>query len=317
MDTARRMGWRPNPLASAYMAHLRRSKPLNYQANLAFLISNPESGRLSEQPTHSRSHYLGAKERAAQFGYGMEPLWLNEPLLTARRLTGILRSRNIPGVIVPGMVSPEGILDGLGWRHFTPVALGYTSVVSRFHRVTANTSAGFMVVLENVRRLGYRKIGVVVSRAYDEQVNHGVLFPAYYIRDRWGGDCDMRICDFQGTGEADVAIIQAWLREHRPEIILGEETTWQAVRRMGWRVPQDVAFANVDVAPEYPHIAGLNQRHELHGAVAVDVLVGQLAQNERGLPEVPRVVLVPGAWSEGLSAPPAEKRTRVRLTVNR
>lgn len=317
MAAARRMGWKVNPLAAAYMAHLRRLKrPSTYQANLAFLMSNPAGGRVTDQLPHVQKHFKGAKERALELGYELEPVWLHEPHLTAKRLTGILRSRNIPGLIAPGVSEPASVMDKLGWSHFASVAMGFTPSKSRLHRVTADTFDGFALVLDAMRRLGYRRIAVVVSREYDEQVNHGVHFPVSYLRDRWGDDCRIDVCDYPTSSPAEIPGIQEWLARRSPEVVLGEEIAWQAIGRMGWRVPQDVAFANVDWSVEYKEIAGFNQRHELHGSVAVDLLVSQVTHNERGLPAIPRVVLVPGTWEPGASVPAAADRARARRAVN-
>jgi LacI family transcriptional regulator len=72
---------------------------------------------------------------------------------------------------------------------------------------------------------------------------------------------------------------------------------------MDWRIPADVAFVSVDRSPDYPETAGFNQRHDIHGALAIDVLVGQLNSNMRGLPEHPMLHLVDGQWEDGDSAP--------------
>ncbi|MDR1283572.1 MAG: LacI family transcriptional regulator [Opitutaceae bacterium] len=304
LAVARGMGWRTNPFASAYMAQLRRQRrKQTYQASLAFLLSNPASGRLSDQLPHVQKHYKGAVERAGELGYGVELVWLHEPHLSARRLADILRSRNIPGLLVPGVVEPVALFEKFDWKNFASVAMGFTPSKSRLHRVTVDTSAGFSLVLKNLRKLGYRKIGIAVSRDYDRQVNHGVYFPVYYAREWWREDCCIEICDFTAPDESAIPGIQDWLRNYRPEVVLGEDITWQAIRRMGWQVPRDVAFATVDWSEDYARIAGLNQRHELHGSVAVDLLVSQVSQNEMGLPKVPRVILLPGEWSPGPSAP--------------
>src|SRR5690606_11827530 len=121
---------------------------------------------------------------------------------------------------------------------------------------------------------------------------------------REGSDCQIMLCRFKTSGGREMAGIADWLRENRPEVVLAEDVTWRAIRLMKWRVPQDIAFISVDWAPEFPLIGGFNQRHELHGAVAVETVVSQINHNERGLPEVPRVILIPGAWEDGLSIPP-------------
>ncbi|MFH1496575.1 MAG: helix-turn-helix domain-containing protein, partial [Verrucomicrobiota bacterium] len=56
LRVARSLGWRPNAFASAYMAHLRTRREPSFQAALAFLIANRESGRIEDQLMHMRRH---------------------------------------------------------------------------------------------------------------------------------------------------------------------------------------------------------------------------------------------------------------------
>ncbi|MDA3873826.1 MAG: helix-turn-helix domain-containing protein, partial [Kiritimatiellae bacterium] len=44
LRTAEEMGYRTNPMVSSLMAHIRSSRPVPYQANLAFLsdFTNPD-----------------------------------------------------------------------------------------------------------------------------------------------------------------------------------------------------------------------------------------------------------------------------------
>jgi len=312
LKVARRLGWRPNPLASAYMAHLRSTRRVPvFKATLAMLFPVSTGGRLADQQTHVQHYYKGALARGRELGYALDTIWLGQPHLTGRRLGNILRSRGITGLIVPGITSP--IIEELDWRHFTAVALAHASASSRLHRVTVDTFGGFAETLRRLHGLGYKRVGVVVSDAYDALLNHGLLFPAYYMKHELAGRCAIEIHRFPTFADREIPGIQAWLRQRRLEVVLGQEVTWQAIRQMGWRVPRDVAFASVDRAAEYPEIGGFDQRHALRGAAAVDLLAGQLVQNERGFPNVPRVVLVPGAWVDGASVPPARERARGKV----
>lgn len=301
---AERMGWRPNPLVSAYMAHLRSARPRSHQAGLAFLISNRTSSQISAQGGHLQRHYRGALQRAKELGYSLEILWLHQPHLTARRLNGILHSRNISGLVIAGLVDPSEIFEQLDWRQLTAVTLGFSLRAPELHRVAVHTMRGFDGVLRKVVELGYKRVAVVVSREYDERVSRGVLSPTYYAQKHleFGGLLQTYV--FPRPVKEAKSGIAAWLREHQPDVVLGEDIVWRTIAEMKWRVPQDVAFASVDASPDFPQIAGFNQRHELHGAVAVDLVVGQLLQNQRGLPTVPHTILVEGAWADGLSVPP-------------
>jgi len=51
-------------------------------------------------------------------------------------------------------------------------------------------------------------------------------------------------------------------------------------------------------------IAGIDQNYARIGGNAVDVMIGLLQRNERGLPNQPATVLSDGAWINGRSLRP-------------
>ncbi len=316
---ARKMGWRPNPLVSAYMAHFRSVRPPGYKATLGFLVSNPRSGRLGDQPMYRQRHYEGARERAAALGYQVETIWLHQPHLTSRRLNGVLGSRNIPALLVPAQFEPAELFDGIAWEQFAAVVMGFSASRSRLHRLAADTAAGFSMMLEKARALGYARIAVVASEDYGVIVNQGIFHAACYLRDRWareGVACEVLIHHFRSPAAHERPGIAEWLKRHRPDVVLGEEIAWDTICELGWRIPQDVAFMSVDWSPEFPLIGGLNQHHELHGALAVDIVVGQVNQNQRGLPPTPGASLVPCGWEDGLSVPPKAEIRSIKASAN-
>jgi LacI family transcriptional regulator len=99
------------------------------------------------------------------------------------------------------------------------------------------------------------------------------------------------------------ALFAAWFHTHQPEVILGvnlaEVPHWLA--RLGKRVPQDVGVVSLDRRAGDRGIAGINQDYAHVGGNAVDLLIGMLQRNERGLPEKPSVVLSDGTWINGRS----------------
>ena len=265
---------------------------------------------------HTQRHFAGARTRASELGYELEPVWLNEPGITARRLNQILRSRNIPGLLIPGWKDRSEIFTSIEWERFAAVALSYALPTPNLHRVAIDSTHGFDLMLQKAIELGYRRVAVMVSDEYDARVNHGVLMPTFYARERWAPKGSVLVCRFARTHKDEIPRIQAWLRKHRPDAVLAEDVVWRAIEGMGWRVPQDVAFISIDWAPEYPHFAGFNQHHELHGSVGIDMLVSQILQNQRGLPAIPRVVLVKGDWADGLSAPPKAQAAAIKCSAH-
>jgi LacI family transcriptional regulator len=61
---------------------------------------------------------------------------------------------------------------------------------------------------------------------------------------------------------------------------------------------------STDWSPKCPELAGIDQNANLVGEAAVDLLIGQLQRNERGLPDYPKTTLVGGTWVDGASVRP-------------
>ena len=92
------------------------------------------------------------------------------------------------------------------------------------------------------------------------------------------------------------------MRAHRPDALITFDTHVPAwLRRLGLRIPEDLGFVAHDWTPRMPEFAGIYQQRDHLAAAAVDLVVTQLSQNERGVPEVPRQIMVPPRWVEGPS----------------
>jgi LacI family transcriptional regulator len=74
-------------------------------------------------------------------------------------------------------------------------------------------------------------------------------------------------------------------------------------RAQGFRVPWDVAFVDVFLEDFTGQAAGMRQNHRVVGAVAVELLAGQLQHNKFGVPDLPNTTYVEGTWFDGKSCP--------------
>jgi LacI family transcriptional regulator len=67
------------------------------------------------------------------------------------------------------------------------------------------------------------------------------------------------------------------------------------------RIPDDIGFVVHDWTPAMEGYAGIYQRRDHLAAAAVDLIVTQLSQHERGIPAVPRQIMIPPQWVPGPS----------------
>lgn len=301
------MGWRPNPLASAYMAHLRSTHPPSFKAVLALVVDHPMPAGIASLPRHLQRIHQGFQRRAAESGYSTQVFSLREPDMTPLVLDRTMFYRNIPGFAVTGLQQPGKALEGLNWERCAAIAMGYSMTSPQLHRVATNVMHGFKLVIDKAFELGYRHVGVAVSREYDQRTGHGVSFPLAYTRENCppGYKVDSLIYD-QPYDQAIPAIAQ-WLEAHKPDLAVGT-AVFEAIRRLGWRIPRDIGFATFDHSPDFADHAGLDQQYEMSGRIAADVLIGQVTQNRRGIPKQPVEHLVKGRWIDGPSAPRRVRR---------
>jgi LacI family transcriptional regulator len=107
---------------------------------------------------------------------------------------------------------------------------------------------------------------------------------------------------FRQSDERAIPVVTKWLESHKPDLVIGN-FVWEAIQSLGWRVPEEIAFATFDRSAEFPDHAGLDQRYEIVGRVAADVLITEITHNRRGIPKDPVQHAIKGAWSPGPSAP--------------
>jgi LacI family transcriptional regulator len=90
------------------------------------------------------------------------------------------------------------------------------------------------------------------------------------------------------------------LVREKPDVIL---TLYNVVRRWLARlkiaVPRDIGLIQLEWRKSSPEWAGMNQHNDVVGEVAVEMLVGMIHNNERGIPAFPRATLVGSTWVDG------------------
>src|SRR6185437_64475 len=87
---------------------------------------------------------------------------------------------------------------------------------------------------------------------------------------------------------------------HQPDALLVNHAppalAW--LRALGKEVPRDVGLAELEDHPEQGS-SGVYYEPGKIGALAVEMLVGLMHRNEKGIPTDPHDVLLSGEWREG------------------
>lgn len=294
-STARSLGYKPNPLVAALMSELRGKHPPLTSPTLAYITTHERREDWEASPTF-RKFYHGARERAGMLGYKLEEFNLSQPGMSPRRMSEILWTRNIRGVILAPARSVMQTL-GLDWSKFASVALGFTVVDPHIHRVANHHIRTMKLVLDELFSCGYRRLGVCLRPWDDARVNYSWLAGLDTFR-RQNRECKVvPELIFQGEPRTDFL---RWFRKHRPDAIATldvEVPEWLA--EIGCRVPEEVGVGNLSVHPEAVEFSGAVQNCKVIGATAVDVVTEEMNRNHLGMPSYPKIVYIESIWKAG------------------
>jgi LacI family transcriptional regulator len=280
----------------------RRSGRAVKHATLAFVTNYPT--RFGWRPQHHDrpDFFPGAVERARDLGYNLEHFWLAEPGMTPARFCDILVTRGVHGLIVARMPPGQHALQ-FAWDRFSAVALGLTLRSPRLHHVTENHFDTAWQAMEQCRERGYRRVGFVFSEANDSPGVGERWMGAYYLQQtRFPAADRIPMCPGAPT---DAAQFTAWFRRHRPDALIVTHASYafQWLADLGLSIPDDVGLVELQDHPKLD-TSGVYYDPAKIGALAVEMLVGQMNRNETGIPTDQHEVLLTGQWREGSTLPP-------------
>lgn len=292
---AAELGYRPDPLLASLSSYRHDGRAGRYRATLAWVTAFPtRTGWRDEEIYHE--YFLGARDRAQALGYRLQEFWLREAEMTPARAAQILAARGIEGLIIAPLPVPGGALE-LDWARFSAVTIGYSLASPALHMVCPNQYRCMKLALDRLLARAYRRIGLVMLRASDDRVDHNWL-AGYLVAQQQLAARD-RLPPLLPE-RWDEAAFAAWLRKHRPDAIVSKcAEALPALRRLGYRPPHDIGAALLTRVKPSRDVSGVNEAPLEVGAAAVDYLAGMLHRNERGVPAVPRRLLIEGVWVEG------------------
>jgi LacI family transcriptional regulator len=99
-EAAKGLGYQPDPALSALCAYRLMKRPPKEQTVIAWLTNH--RGRTGwKRSACTRDYFEGASQHATERGYRLETFWLSEPGMTGQRMSKILWTRGIQGVLLP------------------------------------------------------------------------------------------------------------------------------------------------------------------------------------------------------------------------
>jgi DNA-binding LacI/PurR family transcriptional regulator len=305
VEAAERMGYRPDPVLSALSAYRSSQLRSSFQGVLAWINGIHPNKTFINDKTFYNDCYQGALNRSKSLGYKLELFWVGDQKMTGKRISQILKNRNIVGVIVGPM--PK-MLDHfyLEWENFTSVRIGYSVKDTRLTNVISDQFQNTRRAMEKVYDDGFRRIGFACPEFLDSRVSNkfsgGYLSLAYHY---FGKPPVPLFIDKEPEG--DSAAFLKWYERYKPEVILagGRSLYYKILVEAGVKIPRDVQFVSMHAEYLKSPIAGISQNGDIVGASSVDHLVSMIQGFKIGLETFPMTTMVPGRWIDGKSYDPA------------
>lgn len=296
MATAEEMGYRPNPMVATLMSYMRAGQSIPPELRLALVTNFPRRDGWKEHHMHA-AYARGMESQAERHGYRIEEFWLREKGMSPRRLSSILYHRNMTGVIIAPLPVDRGHIR-LDWDRLSAVTLGYTLVKPSLHRADNFVFQSNLMAAREAHRLGYRRLGLATPRYDDERVDRQ-LSSGFMAAQR-----DWRLSEIAPflvvEEEWNAKTFIRWVKKQRPDVVFSiqpEAKDW--LEEAGYRVPEDIGFVCLNCPERDGQLSGIYQNGEAVGAAAVDMLVGMIHRNERGIPQRLKNTLIQGEWVAG------------------
>lgn len=312
---AKRLDYHPDPKISTLMQHLRAQGASEYRETLAYVSSYPSYEAWNWMPHHD--YYLGAAERALELGYRLDVFHLSAPDMTPARMSRLLVSRGIRGLLVGGFDTPGTSLD-LAWGNFAAVAFDYSLKAPLLHRAANNHYNEMSSVLERLSRTGCQRIALNANSGDDAKVLG--LWHSAYLRYQEHLPRGRRLpVNFSPDGRGN---LKAWMEKVQPDAMVSAGSGDFCVdyeKATGCQPPGGILYANLNIAYTDGRANGIDKLTPIIGRLACEHLVAQLQRNELGLPAHPQIISIEGRWVEDFTEWKKEReewRARVRRKIS-
>lgn len=295
-DLARQLGYQPDPAMEQLMEKIRERKEGRFPSIIAYITAHETRDGWRSSFTQT-SYYEGAYARAMECGYRLDEFWLREPKMSEGRLSEVLRTRGIEGMIIAPFPRTQVLGEGFHWDYFSVVQLGYSNSNWNFYRCCNHQFQSMKLLVQSLQQSGYRKIGLAMAASEDDRANsnwRGAYLASQSLLP------DVRPIPMQLSSNLDKKQFARWFKTHRPEVIVTIGTKIQKwIDELNIEVPNEVGLANVDLSSDMRGMTGINQNSTAVGAAAVDQLIALMRFSVRGIPRVPKLLMVEGTFVKG------------------
>lgn len=304
MTAAVELGYRANPLVTALMENLRSSRRPTALMPLALIHEYAATTEWRRIPLLGRL-LEGLDEQAARAGYRLQEFRLGADGLSSSRLASVLKARGIAGAVLAPLPRSNA-------SHFTEiselatVAIGWSVSDYKGHRASYDHFRNMLLAWDTLRSRGYRRIGFIHTTEQSRWSGLTYLGGFLSRNDKLPPSERTAPLPVETADAMTPQLFRAWFERETPDaVIVTNADSFVPIAQQQASGSPALAIVALETGAAPPGTAGIDEQSAQVGAAAIDLLVKQLNLNQRGLPEVPSVVSLPGQWREGETVRPA------------
>jgi LacI family transcriptional regulator len=297
-EFAVRAGYRLDE-AAAELSGRKKSPVHSITENIAWVTASPGNTTIARRWLDDCR--AGAETAAKNLGYRLEEFEL-PPGINPARLHQILRARGIRCMLL----SPQSeALDWIDfpWGCYSVARFGQSMLLPDFHSVSPDHVGNAMKAFRTILSRGYRRIGFLTHDTGMEDCEGRMTEAGFLTAQRFVEGENRIPIHLIPEGSNQAGSLANWVEKHRVEAILTDLSEAPVLlENAGLRAPEDIGLVMMNVCG-LPIFSGINPHPEEIGKVGVHLLHSLITDNERGMTETPRQILVTGAWTDGSSLP--------------
>ena len=305
---ASKLNYRPNPFVQAFTAQVRGYRRSPTHAAIAIIESQDKD--------FLKRYRKGASEHAAELGFDVNSLSLQDLNDSTSRLNDIIKARGIRGVLIMP-VPLDNQISTLNFDHLASATIDYSLKSPHINRAAPNYFQNMQTALNKLNSLGYRRIGFCTYREEINHIGHHWLgaFKAWQtlqptderVSVHLNPFSNKKILSLQGEKEGVAALwdknkqsFSNWVTKCKPDVVISNGFFFYSwLKELKYKIPQEIGFTTLNYYQDLPHISGIDENHETIAASAIDLILGQFHRNEYCLPIHRKTVLIEGTWNDG------------------
>ena len=325
---AETMGWRPNPLVSAYQQFVASGRVKEYEQTLAWV-------NVSKRGNHWRPDYAlkFMKEQTRKNGWKVETFSLLKFGMTkeeegepyAKKMLSVLKARGIKCIILPQRsrlrlsripnVGRDFIIVSLFDERYAEHADQTEKPKQVAHYVNPDYFSNTQTLCNKLWEMGYNRIGLCL-KGWDNWITSGAVVGGYAAAPFPGARFPACILDDQVERlNTPPENFRNWLEQTGPDVIIcGNHIVKGWLEMLGFEVPRNIGLAHFQLGPTEEGWSGIDIHMDRLTEIAFDILSHHFLNNQLGEPTVAKNIHTYGFWVDGsttrATAKPGERQLK-------